>query len=86
MRVANDNRDKINTGDVMDVKKDMVPLDIRDIMTDQAVENVAAALRDKCTPQGWGAMILADAAAQVCGSRIYGPRSACGNRRGGRVD
>ena len=30
----------------MEVKKDMVPLDIRDMTTDQAVEKVAAALRD----------------------------------------
>jgi heterodisulfide reductase subunit A-like polyferredoxin len=30
----------------MDVKKDMVPLDIRDMTTDEAVEKVAAALRE----------------------------------------
>jgi len=30
----------------MDVKKDMVPLDIRDMTTDEAVDKVAAALRD----------------------------------------
>jgi heterodisulfide reductase subunit A-like polyferredoxin len=30
----------------MDVKKDMVPLDIRDMTTDEAVDKVAAALRE----------------------------------------
>jgi heterodisulfide reductase subunit A-like polyferredoxin len=30
----------------MDVKKDMTPLDIRDMSTDQAIEKVGAALRE----------------------------------------
>jgi hypothetical protein len=30
----------------MDVKKDIIPLDIRDMTTDAAVEKVAAALRE----------------------------------------
>jgi hypothetical protein len=34
------------TDNGMDVKNDMVPLDIRDMTTDEAVEKVAVALRD----------------------------------------
>jgi hypothetical protein len=36
----------------MDVKKDMMPLDIRDMTTDEAVEKVAAALREMSVDEG----------------------------------
>jgi heterodisulfide reductase subunit A-like polyferredoxin len=38
----------------MDAKKDMVPLDIRDMTTDEAVERVAAALRAMGVKDGGG--------------------------------
>ena len=38
----------------MDVKKDMVPLDIREMTTDEAVEKVAAALREMGVDDGAG--------------------------------
>jgi hypothetical protein len=38
----------------MDVRRDMVPLDIRDMTTDEAVEKVATALRQMGAAEGGG--------------------------------